>query len=185
MAHLEAACLNHGLTSSSIPEVLAGKGAKSEYLKPAILLLKELLPHGNSGLGPQHEPVNIGESHPFLEESGWGKKTVSDFICTLRGLHSWALPLRSQATRLCRTHQTTPPNGSKEPSRSCQPCLPHSFWHFIKPKPGPPEGSQLSELSVTRPLAPHPTVLAFVLHLGGKGIAGTNSGQVRGPQDPL
>lgn len=52
----------------------------------------------------------------------------------------------------------------------CQPRLPHGFWHFTKPKPGPQiSASQLRELSVTRPLASHPTVLAFMLDPGRKG----------------
>lgn len=65
MAHLEATHSNHGLTFSSIPEVLAGKGAKSEYLKPTIALLRELLPHGNPGPQSEHEPVNIWREPPI------------------------------------------------------------------------------------------------------------------------
>lgn len=53
----------------------------------------------------------------------------------------------------------------------CQPRLPHSFWHFTKPKPGPQiPASQLKRtLRHPPPSFSHPTVLAFVLDPGRKG----------------
>ena len=74
MAHLEATHSNQGLTFSSIPEVLAGKGAKSEYLKPTISLLRELLPHGNPGPRSEHEPVNIWREPPISGGEWMGQR---------------------------------------------------------------------------------------------------------------
>lgn len=98
MAHLQATCSNHGLTLSSNPEVLAGKGAPSDYLQPTVALLRELQ--------SQSSPANIWRRPPVPGGEGWGTGCVCPDLHL--GRSSLLGPaLRSHGTRLCR-HSLSP-----------------------------------------------------------------------------
>jgi len=76
MAHLQATYSNHDLTFSSDPEVSAGKGAPSEYLKPTISLLRSYCHMGILHLDPKISLQTFGKGRPDPGESGWGRGCV-------------------------------------------------------------------------------------------------------------